>query len=75
MERPRELVFSTIVGYRSGTKPIDSGVIGYIFKVKGHQNIYLLTFPTIAQVSGLIWSLFFFDIVVHGRGQYMVDIT
>jgi len=34
MVRPRGLVFGTLVGYRSGTKPIDFGVNGYIFKVK-----------------------------------------
>ena len=34
MVRPRELVFSTIVGYRSETEPIDFGVNGCIFKVK-----------------------------------------
>ena len=30
---------STIVGYRSETKPIDFGVNGYNFKVKGHKNL------------------------------------
>ena len=34
MVRPRELVFGTIVGYKSETKPIDYGVNRYIFKVK-----------------------------------------
>ena len=34
MVRLRKMVFSTIVGYRSETKPIDFGVNGYIFKVK-----------------------------------------
>ena len=31
---PGGLVFGTIVGYRSETKPIDFGVNEYIFKVK-----------------------------------------
>ena len=31
---PRELLFGTIVGYRSETELIDFGVIGYIVKVK-----------------------------------------
>ena len=34
MVRPMSLVFCTIVGYRSETKPIDFGINGYIFKVK-----------------------------------------
>ena len=39
MVRPRGLVFGTVVGYRSEKKPIDFEVNGYIFKVKGHDNI------------------------------------
>ena len=34
MVKPRDLIFCTIVGYRSETKPIDFGVNEYIFKVK-----------------------------------------
>ena len=71
MLRPRGLVFCTIVGYRSETKPIDFGVNGYIFKVKV-MKIWLLSFPPTAQVYGEISSLFFFNITEHGRGQYVV---
>ena len=39
MVRPRELIFSAVVGYRSATKPIDFVVNGYIFEVEGHENI------------------------------------
>ena len=32
-------VFRTVAGYKSDMQPIDFGVNGYIFKVKGHLNI------------------------------------
>ena len=39
MIRPRKLVFGTTVGYIAETEPIDFVVNGYIFEVKGHENI------------------------------------
>ena len=51
MARPSELVVGTIIGYRYEMKPIDFGVNGYIFKVKG-MKISLLLFS--AHSSG-IW--------------------
>ena len=40
MERPREVVLGTLVGYGSETEPIDFGVIQCIFKVKGDKKPY-----------------------------------
>ena len=37
MEKSRELVLGTIVGYGSETEPIDFGVNQHMFKVKGHE--------------------------------------
>ena len=51
MVRPRGLVFSTIVGYRSETETFDFWVNRYIFKVKV-MKIEVLTFPATAQVYG-----------------------
>ena len=72
MVRPRGLVISTIVGYRSETKPIDFGVNGYIFKVKV-MKMLLLSFPPTAQVYRHILSSFFFDITDHEWGQYKAN--
>ena len=71
IQRATEL-FGTIVAYWSETEPIDFGVNGYIFKVKVMKNIFL-SFSLIAQVYREILSLFFFNIIKHGRGQYMVN--
>ena len=69
MVRPRELVFGTIVGYRSQMKPIDFGVNGYVFKVK-----FIKIIRSQLQHHDRYRVGSFFNITDHGRGQYMVDI-
>ena len=51
MVRPRELLFGTIVGYRSETKTFDFGVNGCIFKVKV-MKIKVLAFSPTAHEYG-----------------------
>ena len=51
MVTPRELVFSTIGGYRLKEKPTILGSVGAFPRSKV-INIELLTFPATAQVCG-----------------------
>ena len=44
MERPRSLMFDSMVGYGSGTKSIDFMVNQCIFKVSGDESLFPICF-------------------------------